>query len=103
MKITKNKLRSIIKEERAKLLKEMMTPGERSLGAFASASAVDEAEAAMARVVQSTSESAFAELADEEDADEASKAALAQLMSNVCQSMGYLDIYMELQKFTGKR
>ena len=101
MKITKKELQKIIKEEREKLLKEMMSLGDRSLGEYANASDVSNAEDALAAVVNGISDAAFAELEDEDDAEDAAKAGLAQLMADVCQSMGYLDIYMELRKFTG--
>jgi len=100
MKVTKKQLKRIIKEERQKLLNEMMSPGDRALGEFADASDVSTAEDALAAVINGISDSAFAETEDEDDAEEAAKAGFAQLLSDVAQSMGYLDISMALRPFT---
>jgi len=101
MKITKRQLRRIIKEEKSRLIAEQgMTSGSRALGLYADEMQVDAVRDAFSTMLNKVNEDAFADLGDDEDAEDMVRFAMLEIMSQVAQSMGYNDISMHLNKMT---
>ena len=98
MKITKKELQKIIKEEREKLLTEMspIANAERMQGAYSDTAAVDALERALADLLQGTNQSAFEDMDDEDEADDAAAAALTIALANALQGLGLLAQYAAL-------
>lgn len=100
MKITRKQLRKIIKEERSKLINEMLTKGERALGSFANVNNLDQARDIILAINNEILEDAYLELKDDHESQDMAKAAMAEFFGNMCQSMGYFDMYYAIHKFT---
>ena len=103
MKITKKELQKIIKEEREKLLMEMspIANAERMQGAYSDVSAVDALERALADLLQGTNQSAFEDMEDEDEADDAAVAALTIALANSLQGLGLMAQYAALIRTLG--
>jgi len=95
MKITKDDLRRIIKEEKAKLLNENnpIKNAEYMRGNYSDMAAVSNLEDAIAQLMQGTNQDAFADMDDEDEADEAAVAALTLTVAEAFQSMGMVEQY----------
>lgn len=100
MKITKGQLRSIIAEEKQKLLSENSPAAnaERMQGLYSDASAVSTVEKAIADLMSGTDGSAFQDLLDEEEADEAAVAAVTLTVADALQALGLFEQYNALMK-----
>jgi hypothetical protein len=104
MKITRNQLRKIIKEERAKLLVEMnpAADAERSLGLYANASTVDKLSSALQSLLMEVETAAIEDgLEDYEAEDMAANAgllAVAQAFQSVGMIAEYDALYRILQQ-----
>lgn len=98
MKITKDDLRRIIKEEKAKLLVEMnpIANAERMRGNYSDLAAVSNLEDAIAQLMQGTNEDAFDDMDDEDDADDAAVAAVTLTVAETFQGLGMLAQYEAL-------
>ncbi len=98
MKITRDDLRRIIKEEKQKLLVEMnpMANAERMQGEYADTAAVDAVENALSELMFGINEDAFEDLGDEDDADDAAAAAVTFTVAQAFQSLGLLAQYEAL-------
>ena len=98
MKITRDDLRRIIKEEKQKLLVEMnpMANAERMQGEYADTAAIDAVENALSELMFGTNEDAFQDMGDEDDADEAAAAAVTLTVAQAFQSLGLLAQYEAL-------
>ena len=98
MKITKNKLRKIIKEEKAKLLVEMnpIANAERMQGAYVNVGVMEQLERAMADLLAGADADALDDLGDEDEADDAATAALTITIAQSFQSLGLLEQYEAL-------
>jgi len=98
MKITKKELKKIIKEEKQKLLMEMnpMANAQRMQGSYSDTAAVDAVERALADLLAGTDQSAFDDLGDEDEADDAAVAAVTITVANALQGLGLLAQYEAL-------
>ena len=98
MKITKNQLKRIIKEEKAKLLNENnpIANAERMQGTYSDVSAIDAVENALSDLLAGTNQDAFEDLQDEDDADDASTAAVTLTVAQAFQSLGLMAQYEAL-------
>ena len=98
MKITRDDLRRIIKEEKQKLLVEMnpMANAERMQGEYADVAAVDAVENALSELMFGINQDAFEDLGDEDDADDAAAAAVTFTVAQAFQSLGLLAQYEAL-------
>jgi hypothetical protein len=99
MKITKRQLRRIIKEEKARILTEQQG-GTRALGLYADEAQVDAIRTAFSDMLNKVNEEAFADLGDNEDAEDMVRFAMLEIMSQVAQSMGYNDVSMSLERLS---
>ena len=95
MKISREDLQRIIKEEKQKLLVEMnpMANAERMQGEYADTAAVDAVENALSELMFGVNEEAFEAMGDEDDADDAAAAAVTFTVAQAFQSMGLLAQY----------
>ena len=101
MKITKRKIRRIIKEERAKLLLEMdpMADANRSLGGFANISSVDALTDSILNILQEVEMGVGEEEGLEPDeAEEKARNAAILAVSQAFESAGIMDVKFALQK-----
>ena len=100
MKITKRQLRKIINEEKQKLLVEMdqNTNASRAMGLYANISEIDAVENAIAELLQSVNQSAFENMGDEDDADDAAAAVVTLAVAQSFQAMGLLEQYQALMR-----
>jgi hypothetical protein len=98
MKITKNELRKIIKEERQKLLVEMnpMMNADRALSGYSSVSTTDALQDAILKNLQQTEMSAVDDGMDEDEAEEMARAATILAVANSFESAGLIDVKMAL-------
>ena len=98
MKITRDDLKRIIKEEKQKLLVEMnpMANAQRMQGEYADTAAVDAVENALSELMFGINEDAFRDLGDEDDADDAAAAAVTLTVAQAFQSLGLLAQYEAL-------
>ena len=98
MKITRDDLKRIIKEEKQKLLVEMnpMANAARMQGEYADTAAVDAVENALSELMFGINEDAFEDMGDEDDADDAAAAAVTLTVAQAFQSMGLLAQYEAL-------
>ena len=98
MKITKRQLRSIIAEEKQKLLSENnpMAIAKRMQGSYSDVSAINAVESALAELMAGTDQAAFQDFQDEDDADDAMVAALTLTVAEALQGLGLLAQYEAL-------
>mgnify|MGYP003308183095 CR=1 FL=1 len=98
MKISREDLQRIIKEEKQKLLVEMspIANAERMQGEYSDTAAVDAVENALSELMFGTNEEAFEQMGDEDDADDAAAAAVTLTVAQAFQSMGLLAQYEAL-------
>ena len=89
MKITKNELRKIIKEEKSKLLNEMMSPrnadtgstAERNLGLYANTALVDNLKQAIRQLLEQIETDAYEDMGDELDSEEAAEGVVLMIIA----------------------
>ena len=100
MKITKQKLRRIIKEEKAKLLVEMnpMANAEYMQGNYSPMSGIDALTDALANLLQKTEVDALEDMGDDLDAEEAAAGAVTLTVAQAFQSVGMIEQYQALIK-----
>ena len=98
MKITKNQLRRIIKEEKAKLLNENnpIKNAEYMQGNYSDVAAIDAVENALSDLLAGTNQDAFSDMDDEDEADDAATAAVTLTVAQAFQSLGLLAQYEAL-------
>ena len=98
MKITRDDLKRIIKEEKQKLLVEMnpMANAQRMQGEYADTAAVDGVENALSELMFGINQDAFEDMGDEDDADDAAAAAVTLTVAQAFQSLGLLAQYEAL-------
>ena len=98
MKITKNQLKRIIKEEKSKLLNENNPIANATYmqGSYSDVSAIDAVERALSDLLAGTNQDAFNDLGDEDDADDASTAAVTLTVAQAFQGLGLLAQYEAL-------
>jgi len=98
MNITKKQLEKIIKEEKQKLLVEMnpIANAQRMQGSYSDTTAVDAVERALSDLLSGTDQSAFDDLGDEDEADDAAVAAVTITIAQALQGMGLLAQYEAL-------
>ena len=96
MKITKNQLRRIIKEEKQKLLVEMnpLADAERTYGGFANEASKNSISSALRNFLNDTATVLeVEEELDEDEADEKAHAALVLTLAYELQSLGLVNAY----------
>jgi hypothetical protein len=100
MKITKNQLKRIIKEEKQKLLVEMnpIANAERSLGAYADAADVDKLGTALLDLLQGVEMSAIEDGMAEEEAEDMAADAAILAVAQAFQSAGMIAEYNALYR-----
>jgi hypothetical protein len=98
MKVTKKELEKIIKEEKQKLLMEMspIANAERMQGVYSDTASVAAVERAVADLLAGTDQSAFEDMGDEDDADDAAVAAVTITIAQTLQGLGLLAQYEAL-------
>jgi len=98
VKITKRQLKRIIKEEKAKLLNENspIANAEYMQGNYSDTTAIDAVENALSDLLAVTNQDAFDDMGDEDDADDASTAAVTFTVAQAFQSLGLLAQYEAL-------
>jgi hypothetical protein len=100
MKITKRQLRSIIAEEKQKIISENSPAAnaERMQGLYSDMTAISVVEKAIADLMAGTDGRAFQDLLDEEEADEAAVAAVVLTVADALQALGMFEQYNALLK-----
>ena len=100
MKITKTQLRSIIKEEKQKLLVEMnpTANADRSLGLYADMSTVDNLTDNILNLLQEVMMGAEEDGLEEEDAELYSRQATLLAVARAVESAGMIGVKLALQK-----
>ena len=106
MKITKSKLRKIIKEEKSRLLNEMMSPrnadtgstAERNLGLYANTALVDNLKQAIRQLLEQIETDAYEDMGDELDSEEAAEGVVAMIIAQAFDIAGYERPARELRK-----
>ena len=100
MKITKNELRKIIKEEKSRLLNEMnpRANAERSLSVYANVALVDGLKNSVSQLLEQIETDAFEDLGDERDAEEAALNAVLLVLAEAFGLAGYGGVQMQLGK-----
>ena len=100
MKITKNQLRRIIKEEKTKLLVEMnpVADAERSLGLYANASTVDKLSSALQSLLSEVEAAAIEDGLEEDEAEDMAANAGLMAVADAFQSMGMIAEYDALYR-----
>ena len=100
MKISKNELRKIIKEEKSRLLNEMnpAANAERNLGLYANTSLVDNLKQAIQQLLEQIENDAYEDMGDELDAEEAAEGVVAMVIAQAFDMAGYMRPARELRK-----
>ena len=101
MKITKRKLRKIIKEERRKLLTEMVAGAanaERSLGSYANAGTLDGITQSIINLLQEVEKGAISDGLEEDEAEDMAANAALLAVAQAFQSAGMIAEYNEIYK-----
>lgn len=98
MKITKQQLRNIIKEEKQKLLVEMnpMANAERSLSMYANVSKVDQVATSIIELLQNIETEAASDGLEEDEAEDMAIDAVLLAVANAFQSAGMVAEYNAL-------
>ena len=97
MKITKNQLRRIIKEEKARMLAEgNEAMAQRALGAYAPAAKVDALIDLMGQILQETEISAIDDGMMDDEAEEMAQDALILAVAEHFQALGLMAPYQQL-------
>ena len=100
MKITKNQLRRIIKEEKTKLLVEMnpVADAERSLGLYANTSTLDKLSSALQSLLMEVETAAIEDGLEEDEAEDMAANAGLMAVANAFQSVGMIAEYDALYR-----
>ena len=102
MKITKNELRKIIKEEKSRLLNEMnpAANAERNLGLYANTALVDNLKQAIRQLLEQIETDAYEDMGDELDSEEAAEGVVLMIIAQAfgIAGAGYERAARELRK-----
>ena len=100
MKISKNELRKIIKEEKSRLLNEMnpQANAERNLGLYANTALVDNLKKAIQQLLEQIEKDAYEDMGDELDSEEAAEGVVAMVIAQAFDMAGYMRPARELRK-----
>ena len=99
MKISKNELRKIIKEEKSRLLNEMSPTAnaDRNLGLYANTALVDNLKQAIQQLLEQIENDAYEDMGDELDAEEAAEGVVAMVIAQAFDMAGYMRPARELR------
>ena len=100
MKITKNELRKIIKEEKSRLLNEMNpnSNAARNLGLYANTALVDNLKQAFQQLIEQIETDAYEDFGDELDSEEAAAGVVAMILAQAWGMAGYQREQREMEK-----